>query len=248
MSNEVVLSFFRWHSPKIMSPFAIKRTTTINPVNRMLEDRSWLKPFHSFALWKCVIYFDALDTNAMTGSKKHTANYWWSDDQFNHRFTVHLHQFVSSLLIQRLQGHEVELFSLSHGLGERCPAVDVKKATLALERNESSGANPCPTCAQMYGWWKSYYLLILPLLESPVQICCLVAVSLLSHVFRSSQHRTMLDYVVYIETLSSCQCNQGPNLGPFATRCSISVPPQRWRLSGVRTAYWTDTDKRWCHW
>ena len=86
-----------------------------------------------------------------------------------------------------------------------------KKATLALERNENGGANPCPTCAQMYGCLKNYYLLILPWLESPVQICCLVAVSLLSHVFRSSQHRTMLDYVVYIETLSSCQCNQGPN-------------------------------------
>lgn len=181
--------FFRGHSPKIMSPFAIKRTTTINPVNRMLEDRSSLKPFHSFALWNWVIYSDALDTNAMTGSKKQIANHWWSDDQFNHRFTVH--QFI---FINLLQGHEVELFSLSHGLGERCSAIwREKMPTLALERNESSGANPCPTCAQMYGCLKNYYLLILPWLESPVQICCLLAVSLLSHVFRSRQHRTMLD-------------------------------------------------------
>lgn len=130
----------------------------------------------------------------------------------------------SAVALERLQGHEVELFSLSHGLGERCSAIwREKKPTLALERNESSGANPCPTCAQMYGWWKSYYLLILPWLDSPVQICCLLAVSLLSHVFRSSQHRTMLDYVVYIETLSSCQCNQGPNLGPHTPQDAPSV-------------------------
>lgn len=148
------------------------------------------------------------------------------------------------IALERLQGHEVELFSLSHGLGERCSAIwREKKPTLALERNESSGANPCPTCAQMYGCLKNYYLLILPWLESPVQICCLLAVSLLSHVFRSRQHRTML-------TLSSCQCNQGPNLGPPLPQDAPSVLHLNvgglveWELPN----HWTDMDKRWCHW
>lgn len=174
----------------------------------MLEDRSSLKPFHSFALWKWVIYFDALDTNAMTVSKKHIANY----DQMTNSITGSQFIFINLSLpfSFRLQGHEVELLSLSHGLGERCSAIwREKKPTLALERNESSGANPCPTCAQMYGCLKNYYLLILPWLESPVQICCLLAVSLLSHVFRSRQHRTMLD--------------QGPNLGPPLPQDAPSV-------------------------
>ena len=80
----------------------------------MLEDRSSLKPFHSFALWKWVNYFDALDTNAMTGSKKHIANHQWSDDQFNHRFTVHQFIFINlSLPFSFLWGHMVFVFLMS---------------------------------------------------------------------------------------------------------------------------------------
>lgn len=119
----------------------------------------------------------------------------WSDDQFNHRFTVHLHQFVSSFLIQAAGSWGGASFTVTWPGRKVLGDLTWKKATLALERNESGGANPCPTCAQMYGCLKNYYFLILPWLESPVQICCLVAVSLLSHVFRSRQHRTMLDYV-----------------------------------------------------
>ena len=49
-------------------------------------------------------------------------------------------------------------FEVSHGLGQRCSAFDVQVATLALERNESSGANPCPTCAQTNGFKESQIL------------------------------------------------------------------------------------------